>query len=121
NDGGHYGAVHDEVHLGRAEVDVRLFLDDLDGEPAENRAHHRPAPPEERSEHDQHAVLDVEHAAVVDERDVVRVDSAGDPDQHRARHEGQYLVDGRVDADGRGFVLVVADGDQPHAELGAAD
>ena len=35
--------------------------------------------------------------------------------------KAEQLVDRRVDADGGGLVLVLADGDQAHAELGAPD
>ena len=88
---------------------------------AQDRAPDRPEPPDEGGEHDLDADEDVEHAAGVDERQVVGVDASRDADEHAARDRRQDLVDGGAHPDRGRLVLVLADGDEAHAELRPAD
>ncbi len=95
---------------------------DLGEQDQHHRADHRPEDgadaADDADQHHLHRDVDAEGDVGVDEADVEGEEAAGAGGEGRRDHQRQVLVEGGVDAEAVGGVLVLADGLEGVAELG---
>src|SRR6266550_3890778 len=97
----------------------------LDDQLERNRAghwpQHRARPANDRHQDHLDVVGDGEGVVLVDEAVPLGEDRTGDPGERRGDAKGRHLIEGRVDADDGGGLLVLTDRQQPVAEPRAQD